>query len=65
MKVHSPDYKGVEATAAITDFLERIRHYEAIYEPIDEEIESHLGKSQKYFRRKKGGRASPFNNFTP
>lgn len=42
VKVHSPDYKGVEATAAISDFLERIRHYEAIYEPIDEEIESHL-----------------------
>ena len=28
VKVHSPDYKGVEANEAIIDFLERIRHYE-------------------------------------
>ena len=25
VKVHSPDYKGVEADEAITDFLERIK----------------------------------------
>lgn len=42
VKVHSPDYKGVEADEAISDFLERIRHYEEIYEPISEETESHL-----------------------
>ena len=57
VKVHSPDYKGVEAdevflfscsspnifsSQAITDFLERIKHYEEIYEPISEEDESHF-----------------------
>jgi len=42
VKVHSPDYKGVEATEAISDFLERIKHYEDIYEPISEETEGHL-----------------------
>lgn len=41
VKVHSPDYKGVEADEAISDFLERIRHYEDIYEPISEEQEGH------------------------
>lgn len=40
VKVHSPDYKGVEAEEAITDFLERIKHYEDIYEPISEEDEN-------------------------
>jgi 6-phosphofructo-2-kinase/fructose-2,6-biphosphatase 2 len=42
VKVHSPDYKGVEAEEAITDFLERIKHYEDIYEPISEETENHF-----------------------
>jgi len=42
VKVHSPDYKGVEADEAITDFLERIKHYEDIYEPISEQDESHF-----------------------
>lgn len=42
VKVHSPDYKGVEADVAIVDFLERIKHYEDIYEPISEEHEGHL-----------------------
>ena len=42
VKVHSPDYKGVEADEAITDFLERIKHYEDIYEPISEEDEAHF-----------------------
>ena len=42
VKVHSPDYKGVEAEEAITDFLERIKHYDDIYEPISEETENQL-----------------------
>lgn len=42
VKVHSPDYKGVEGDVAISDFLERIRHYEDIYEPISEEFEGHF-----------------------
>jgi len=36
VKVHSPDYKGVAADEAISDFLSRIKHYEDIYEPISE-----------------------------
>ena len=48
VKVHSPDYKGVEANEAIIDFLERIRHYEQIYEPISEESESHLAFIKLY-----------------
>ena len=48
VKVHSPDYKGVEAEEAITDFLERIRHYEQIYEPICEETESQLAYIKLY-----------------
>ena len=48
VKVHSPDYKGVEANEAIIDFLERIGHYEAIYEPICEETESHLAFIKLY-----------------
>jgi len=42
VKVHSPDYKGVQADIAIADFLERIKHYEDIYEPITEELEGHF-----------------------
>jgi len=42
VKIHSPDYKGVEATEAITDFWKRIQHYENIYEPISEETEGYF-----------------------
>lgn len=40
VKVHSPDYKDMtDKDEAIRDFLERIKHYEDIYEPICEEKE--------------------------
>lgn len=42
VKVHSPDYQGVSEEEAVTDFLERIKHYEDIYEPISEESEGHF-----------------------
>lgn len=41
VKVSSPDYKNVEAEAAVSDFLERIRLYEMQYEPIDEKLDKH------------------------
>ncbi|KIY93213.1 hypothetical protein MNEG_14749 [Monoraphidium neglectum] len=32
----SPDYQGVDTEAALSDFLERIRKYEQVYEPISD-----------------------------
>ncbi|XP_032776651.1 6-phosphofructo-2-kinase/fructose-2,6-bisphosphatase 1 isoform X1 [Daphnia magna] len=42
VKVNSPDYKDVENETVLNDFLLRIQHYEALYEPLDEILESHL-----------------------
>lgn len=42
MKVNSPDYKGVENDTVLNDFLLRIQHYEAQYQPLDEILESHF-----------------------
>jgi len=42
VKVHSPDYKNMDKEEALRDFLRRINHYEAVYEPMEEESESHL-----------------------
>jgi hypothetical protein len=33
-KLKSPDYKGMDEAAAVADFLERIKHYEKVYEPV-------------------------------
>lgn len=41
VKVSSPDYVGVDPEQAAEDFLQRIRHYEAAYETIDDG-ENHL-----------------------
>ena len=35
VKVNGPDYKGMDSDEALQDFLERIRHYEAQYETLD------------------------------
>ena len=37
VKLDSPDYVGVEADAALTDFRKRLAHYESVYEPLDAE----------------------------
>lgn len=39
-KVMSPDYVGVRTDDALSDFRQRIAHYERAYEPIDEEQQS-------------------------
>ena len=41
VKVNSPDYKNVDSTIAVNDFLERIHLYEQCYDPIDEKLEKH------------------------
>ena len=35
VKVCSPDYDGMDQNEAIEDFLERIKHYQQAYEPMD------------------------------
>ena len=42
VKVSSPDYKDVENDTVLNDFLLRIQHYEALYQPLDEILESHF-----------------------
>ncbi|XP_074646867.1 6-phosphofructo-2-kinase/fructose-2,6-bisphosphatase-like isoform X2 [Tubulanus polymorphus] len=39
VKVTSPDYIGVNKDTAVQDFLERIKHYEDTYEPLDEQFD--------------------------
>ena len=34
--LYSPDYVGVDMAAAVADFMERIRRYEEVYEPIED-----------------------------
>lgn len=41
VKVHSPDYQGMNNDEALTDFLQRISHYQAQYETMYEELEGH------------------------
>jgi hypothetical protein len=36
VKLQSPDYVGLDPEEAAADFRERIRHYEALYEPVEE-----------------------------
>ncbi|XP_077984994.1 6-phosphofructo-2-kinase/fructose-2,6-bisphosphatase-like isoform X2 [Glandiceps talaboti] len=40
VKLSSPDYKDMNKDDAIKDFLKRIVHYEAAYEPLDEHSDS-------------------------
>jgi hypothetical protein len=35
-KLKSPDYVGVDETAAVSDFLARIDHYKSVYQPLGE-----------------------------
>jgi broad specificity phosphatase PhoE/predicted kinase len=41
-KLHSPDYAGIAPDAAVKDFLERIGHYEGVYESLDDEDQSYI-----------------------
>ena len=40
MKIHSPDYRGMNTDNALTDFIQRIEHYKQSYESLDEEKEN-------------------------
>ena len=42
VKVHSPDYDNMDKEDALQDFLQRIEHYNEVYEPMAEEHEGHL-----------------------
>ena len=42
VKVTSPDYKHFDKEKVLHDFLERINHYEKLYETIDENLEPDL-----------------------
>ena len=43
MKVHGPDYEGMNKEEAVQDFLKRIGHYEDCYVPLgDDESEKRL-----------------------
>merc|ERR1712106_238779 len=42
VKVHSPDYENMDKEEALSDFLQRIDHYNEVYIPMAEEHESHL-----------------------
>jgi len=41
-KLHSPDYVGFAPEEAVRDFLERIGHYEGVYESLDDETQSYI-----------------------
>ncbi|ODN02886.1 6-phosphofructo-2-kinase/fructose-2,6-bisphosphatase [Orchesella cincta] len=41
VKVHSPDYQGMNNDDALTDFLQRISHYQDQYEAMDDVKEGH------------------------
>lgn len=41
-KLGSPDYVEMDLDDAVEDFRERIRHYEAVYEPVDDESASYV-----------------------
>lgn len=42
VKITSPDYQHIDKEKAVVDFLERIKHYEVAYEPLDEEHDKDL-----------------------
>lgn len=42
----SPDYEGVDKTAAVSDFLKRIEHYRVHYEPLEHGLDKDLSYIQ-------------------
>ncbi|XP_058147503.1 6-phosphofructo-2-kinase/fructose-2,6-bisphosphatase 1 isoform X7 [Dasypus novemcinctus] len=42
VKLSSPDYMGCDREKVLEDFLKRIECYEVNYQPLDEELDSHL-----------------------
>jgi len=41
-KARSPDYAGLDPEEAVRDFRQRIAHYEAAYEPVEDDEGSHI-----------------------
>ncbi|XP_065072098.1 6-phosphofructo-2-kinase/fructose-2,6-bisphosphatase 2-like isoform X1 [Rhopilema esculentum] len=39
VKIFTPDYTNIDSDRAIEDFKERIKHYEAVYEPLSDNME--------------------------
>lgn len=48
VKISSPDYVNIPNELALQDFLKRIQHYQAQYEPLDETKESSLSFMKIY-----------------
>uniref|UniRef100_A0A6A7G6N2 6-phosphofructo-2-kinase/fructose-2,6-bisphosphatase-like isoform X1 n=2 Tax=Hirondellea gigas TaxID=1518452 RepID=A0A6A7G6N2_9CRUS len=48
VKLNGPDYRGMNPEDALNDFLQRIRHYEENYEPLDEHLEQNLSYMKIY-----------------
>jgi len=40
VKIHSPDYQGIDKDNALSDFMQRIEHYKQLYDSLDEEKEN-------------------------
>ncbi|VUZ43135.1 unnamed protein product [Hymenolepis diminuta] len=64
VKVNSPDYIGMDKEVAMQDFLKRIEHYEARYEPIDDEKDKDIpyikiiNQGQRYLVNRIAGNVS-------
>lgn len=48
VKVSSPDYRDMNKDEALRDFIQRIEHYQAIYQPLDEDYEPEYSFMQVY-----------------
>ncbi|CAH0555930.1 unnamed protein product [Brassicogethes aeneus] len=48
VKVSSPDYANMNKDAALTDFLQRIQHYQEKYSPLDEDLEKNISFMKIY-----------------
>lgn len=48
VKVSSPDYLNMNTETIMTDFLQRIQHYQARYHPLDEKLEKDLSFMKIY-----------------
>lgn len=48
VKVNSPDYRDCDVEEALRDFTLRVRHYEDVYQPLDETTEPRYSFMQIY-----------------
>jgi broad specificity phosphatase PhoE len=52
MKLSNDDYRGKDPEAALDDFIERVRQYEMVYEPVDDEYECRSYAADTYGSRR-------------